>query len=48
MEFLPQRMSVDRVRYILTKLETKNVLRREGIGKGTKYMVVKIPKHIEL
>lgn len=48
MEFLPQRMSVDRVRYILTKLETKNVLRREGIGKGTKYMVVKIPEHIEL
>lgn len=48
MEFLPKRISVDRVRYILTKLETKKVLKREGIGKGTKYAVIKIPEHIEL
>ena len=48
MEFLPKRISVDRVRYILTKLETKNVLKRDGIGKGTKYVVIKIPEYVDL
>lgn len=48
MEFLPKRISVDRVRYILTKLETKNVLKRDGIGKGTKYVVIKVPEYVDL
>jgi len=48
MEFLPEWVSVDRVRYILSKLETFEVLKREGTGKGTKYKVMKIRDDIEL
>ena len=48
MEDLPEWVSVDRVRYILSKLETMGVLRREGTGKGTRYHVVRIPDEIEL
>ena len=48
MEFLPDWVSVDRVRYVLSKLETKEVLRREGIWKGTKYIVIKLRDDIEL
>ena len=33
-------VSVDRVRYILSKLETFEMLKREGAGKGTKYRVM--------
>lgn len=48
MEFLPDRVSVDRVRYILSKLETQEVLRREGTGKGTKYRVIRMRDDITL
>ena len=48
MEYLPEGVSVDRVRYTLSKLETLNVLKREGVGKGTKYRVVKMPDYIDL
>lgn len=48
MEYLPGWVSVDRVRYILLKLETLDVLKREGIGKGTKYKVIKLRDDIEL
>lgn len=48
MEFLPDWISVDRVRYVLSKLETMDILKREGIGKGTKYMVIKLKDDIEL
>ena len=48
MEFLPEWVSVDRVRYTLSKLETLDVLKREGIGKGTKYKVIKLRDDIEL
>lgn len=40
MEFLPEGISVDRVRYFLSKLETQGVLKREGTGKGTRYKVI--------
>ena len=48
MEYLPDWISVDRVRYMLSKLEAMDVLKRNGVGKGTKYIVVKIPDTIEL
>ena len=48
MEFLPEWVSVDRVRYTLSKLETLGVLKREGIGKGTKYKVINLRDDIEL
>ena len=48
MEYLPEWVSVDRVRYILSKLEKMKILNREGIGKGTKYRVDRIPDNIEL
>lgn len=48
MEFLPEWVSVDRIRYILSKLETFEVLKREGTGKGTKYRVMKMRDDIEL
>ena len=48
MEYLPEEVSVDRVRYMLSKLEILNVLKREGVGKGTKYRVVKMPDYIDL
>ena len=48
MEFLPDWVSVDRVRYILSKLENSEVLKREGIGKGTKYRVIMLRDDIEL
>ena len=48
MEFLPVWISVDRVRYVLSKLETIGALKREGIGKGTKYLVIKLMDDIEL
>lgn len=48
MEFLPVWVSVDRVRYVLSKLETRGALKREGIGKGTKYLVIKLMDDIEL
>lgn len=48
MEFLPNWVSVDRVRYALMKLETLNALKREGVGKGTKYVVVNMPDNIDI
>jgi ATP-dependent DNA helicase RecG len=48
MEFLPAWVSVDRVRYVLSKLEIMGVLKREGIGKGTKYMVIQLGDDIEI
>lgn len=48
MEFIPEWISVDKVRYILSKLEKMKILKREGIGKGTKYNVIRIPDNIEL
>lgn len=48
MEYLPQWVSVDKVRYVLSKLESMGVIIREGSRKGTKYHVVRIPDYIEL
>ncbi len=48
MEFLPEWVSVDRVRYILSKLETFEMLKREGAGKGTKYRVMMMRDDIDL
>ena len=48
MEFLPKWISVDRVRYILSKLEALDVLKREGTGKGTKYKVIQLRDDIVL
>ena len=48
MEFLPKWVSIDRVRYIISKLETMNVLRREGVGKGTKYILINLRDDIVL
>ena len=48
MEFLPGWISVDKVRYSLSKLESLKVLKREGTGKGTKYYIVSIPENIDL
>lgn len=47
MEFLPDWVSVDKVRYSLSKLESLKVLKREGTGKGTKYYIVSIPENID-
>lgn len=48
MEFLPEWISVDKVRYSLSKLESLKALRRDGTGKGTKYYVLSIPENINL
>jgi ATP-dependent DNA helicase RecG len=48
MEFLPNWLSVDRVRYTISKLETMGALEREGVGKGTKYRVIKMPDKIDI
>ena len=48
MEYLPEWVSIDKVRYTLMKLEALGVLKREGIGKGTKYYVVSIPENVDL
>lgn len=48
MEFLPDWVSIDRVRYMLSKLEGMEVLQRDGIGKGTKYTLVKSIETIEI
>lgn len=48
MVFLPDWISVDKVRYSLSKLEAMNALKREGTGKGTKYYVISIPENIDL
>ncbi len=48
MEFLPDWISIDKVRYSLSKLESMAVIKRIGIGKGTKYNVVSIPESLEL
>ena len=48
MEFLPDWISVDKVRYSLTKLESMKALKREGTGKGTRYIVMNIPESIDL
>ena len=48
MEFLPDWISVDKVRYSLSKLESMKALKREGIGKGTKYYVISIPENIDI
>lgn len=47
MKYLPEWVSVDKVRYTLMKLETLKVLKREGVGKGTKYYVVSIPENVD-
>ncbi len=46
MEFLPNWISVDKVRYSLSKLESMKALKRVGTGKGTKYYVISIPENI--
>lgn len=48
MEFLPDWISVDKVRHSLSKLEAMKALKREGTGKGTKYYVISIPDIIDL
>ena len=48
MEFLPNWLSVDRVRYTISKLETMGALERKGVGKGTKYRIVKMPDQIDI
>ena len=48
MEFLPEWVSLDRVRYMLSKLESTEILKREGSGKATKYTIIKIPDNINL
>lgn len=48
MDYLPDWLSIDKVRYSLTKLESMGGLKREGTGKGTKYQIVKLPEEIEL
>lgn len=48
MEFLPKWLSLDRVRYTISKLETMGALERKGVGKGTKYRVVKMPDQIDI
>lgn len=48
MDFLPDWVSTDKVRYSLTKLELMGIIKREGIGKGTKYKVIKWPDNLEL
>lgn len=48
MEYLPEWVSIDRVRYMLSKLEAKDVLKRDGVGKGTKYIVARIPENLDL
>ena len=47
LRFFPS-MLVNGVRYILSKLEASEVLRREGTGKGTKYRVIKLRDDIEM
>lgn len=48
MEFLPNWISVDKVRYSLSKLESMKALKRVGTGKGTKYYVISIPENINV
>ena len=48
MEFLPKWLSIDQVRYTISKLETMGVLEREGVGKGTKYRIIKMPDQIDI
>ncbi len=48
MDYLPDWLSTDKIRYSLAKLESMGVLMREGIGKGTKYHVIYFPERIEL
>lgn len=48
MEHLPEWVSVDKVKYTLSKLESQGVLNRVGIGKGTKYYIIKMPDYIDL
>lgn len=48
MEYLPEWVSVDKVRYTMMKLESLKALKREGIGKGTKYYVVSIPENVDI
>jgi len=38
---LPDFLTVDQVRYALTKLEVQGKIKREGVGKGTKYRKIK-------
>ena len=38
---LPDFLSVDQVRYALSKFEAQGLIEREGIGKGTKYRKLK-------
>lgn len=40
-EALPDYLSVDQVRYMLSKFESQGLIKREGIGKGTKYRKIK-------
>lgn len=40
-EALPDFLSVDQVRYALSKFEAQGLIQREGIGKGTKYKKLK-------
>ena len=48
MEHLPEWVSVDKVKYTLSKLESQGILNRVGIGKGTKYYIIKMPDYIDL
>lgn len=40
-EALPDFLSVDQVRYALSKFEAQGLISREGVGKGTKYRKLK-------
>ena len=46
MEFLPKWLSVVRVRYAISKLETMRTLEQEGVGTRTNYRVIKMPDQI--
>ena len=48
MEHLPEWVSVDKVKYTLSKLESQGILNRVCIGKGTKYYIIKMPDYINL
>jgi len=48
MDYLPSKVSSDKVRYALSKMETLGWIVREGKGKGTKYLIANIPDNAEL
>lgn len=47
-EYLPDWLSTDKIRYALSKMESQGMLKREGMGKGRKYIIAKLADHIDL